>query len=56
MREKKKVYKILVGNPEQKRPPGGLRHRQEDGIKMDLRQTGSEGAECIHVAQDMDWR
>jgi hypothetical protein len=34
------VYKILVGKPEGKRPFGRQRHRWEDGIRMDLRETG----------------
>jgi hypothetical protein len=29
-------YKILAGKSEWKRPLGGLRHRREDVIKMDL--------------------
>jgi hypothetical protein len=33
------VYKILVGNPEGKRPLGRPRRRWEDGIRMDLRET-----------------
>jgi hypothetical protein len=37
MREKKKVYRFLVGNPKRKRPLGRPRRRWEDGIRMDLR-------------------
>jgi hypothetical protein len=33
-------YRVLVGKPEGKRPLGRLRHRWEDGIGMDLRETG----------------
>jgi hypothetical protein len=40
MGEERKVYKVLVGNPEGKRPLGRLRRRWEDGIRMDLRETG----------------
>jgi hypothetical protein len=40
MREKRKVYKILVGKPEGKRRFGRPRSRWEGGIKMDLRETG----------------
>jgi hypothetical protein len=43
MREDRKVYKILVGKPEGKRPLGRLRSRWEDGIRMDLRETGLGG-------------
>jgi hypothetical protein len=36
----RKVYKILVGKPEGKRPLGRPRRRWEDGIRMDLRTIG----------------
>jgi len=32
------AYKILVGNPERKRPLGRLRHRWKNNIKMDLKE------------------
>jgi hypothetical protein len=35
--EKRKAYRILVGNPEGKRPLGRPRHRWVDNIKIDLR-------------------
>jgi hypothetical protein len=35
-----KVYKILVGKPEGKRPLGRRRRRWENGIKMDLGEIG----------------
>jgi hypothetical protein len=34
--ERRKVYKVLVGKPEGKRPLGRPRHIWEDGIRMDL--------------------
>jgi hypothetical protein len=40
MGEERKVYKVLVGKPKGKRPPGRPRRRWEDGIKMDLREIG----------------
>jgi hypothetical protein len=40
MGEERKVYKFLVRKPEGKRPLGRQRRRWEDGIRMDLRQTG----------------
>jgi hypothetical protein len=40
MGEEREVYKVLVGKPEGKRPLGRPRHRWEDGIRMDLRETG----------------
>jgi hypothetical protein len=40
MEEKRKVCKVLMGKPEGKRPLGRPRCRLEDGIKMDLLETG----------------
>jgi hypothetical protein len=57
MGEERNVYKVLVGKPEGKRPLERPRHRREDGIKMNLRETGWEGVEWIHLVQDRDrWR
>jgi hypothetical protein len=54
MGEERKVSKVLVGNPEGKRPPGRPRHSCEDWIRMDLRETGLEGVNWIQLAQDRD--
>jgi hypothetical protein len=52
MGEERKVYKVLVGKPEGKRPLGRPRHRLEDGIRMDLREIGlGEGGVWI----GFDW-
>jgi hypothetical protein len=40
MGEERKVYRVLVGKPEEKRPLRRPRHRCEDGIRMDLREIG----------------
>jgi hypothetical protein len=40
MGEERKVYKVLVGKPEGKRPLGRPRRRWEDGIRMDLMKIG----------------
>jgi hypothetical protein len=40
MGQGRKVYKVLLGKPEGKRPLGRPRRRREDGIRMDLRETG----------------
>jgi hypothetical protein len=40
MGEERKVYKVLVGKPEGKSLLGRLRHRWEDGFRMDLREIG----------------
>jgi hypothetical protein len=38
-----KVYKVLVGKPEGKRPLGRPRRRWEDGLTVDLREIGWGG-------------
>jgi hypothetical protein len=40
MGEERKVYKVLVGKPEGKRPLGRPRRRREDEIRMDFREIG----------------
>jgi hypothetical protein len=35
-----KMYKVLMGKPEAKRPLGRPRSRWEDGIRMDLGEIG----------------
>jgi hypothetical protein len=40
MGEERKLYKVLVGKPEGKRPLGRPRRSWEDGIRMDLSQIG----------------
>jgi hypothetical protein len=53
MGEERKMYKVLVGKPEGRRP----RRRWEDGVRMDLREIGLGGVEWIPLAQDRDrWR
>jgi hypothetical protein len=43
MGEERKVYKVLEGKPEGKRPLGRPRRRWEDGIRMDLGEIGLGG-------------
>jgi hypothetical protein len=46
-----------VGKPEGKRPLGNPRHRCEDNIKLDRREIGGGGMDCIDLAQNRDqWR
>jgi hypothetical protein len=40
MGEEMKLYRVLVGKPQGKRPVERPRHRREDGIRMDLREIG----------------
>jgi hypothetical protein len=54
MGEERKVYKVLVGNSEGRRPLGRPRLRWEDGVRMDLRETGLGGVDWIRLAQDRD--
>jgi hypothetical protein len=57
MGEGRKLYRVLVGKPEGKRPLERPRRRWEDGIKMDLKGIGWGGEEWVHLAQDRDrWR
>jgi hypothetical protein len=41
--ERRGVYRVLVERHEGKRPLGRPRHRWEDNIKLDLRETGIDG-------------
>jgi hypothetical protein len=50
----RKVYKVLVGKPEGKRPLGRPRRRWEDGIRMDLGEIGWQSVEWMQLAQDRD--
>jgi hypothetical protein len=57
MGEKINACRILVGNPEGKRPLGRPRRNWEDNIKIDLREIGWAGMAWIDLAQDRDqWR
>jgi hypothetical protein len=57
MGEKRKVYKVLMGKPEGKRPLGRPRRRWEDLIRMDLRDIGLGDVDWIRLAEDRDrWR
>jgi hypothetical protein len=57
MGEKRKAYRMLMGNPEGKRPLGRPRSGWVDNIKMDLKEIGCNGKDWINLAQDRDqWR
>ena len=43
MGDRRGIYRVSVGKPEGKRPPGRPRHRWEDCIKMDLQEVGCGG-------------
>jgi hypothetical protein len=46
------VYRVLVGRPEGKRPVRRPRRKWYDNIRMDLRELGIDGSNCIWLAQD----
>jgi hypothetical protein len=57
MGEERKMYKVLVGKPEGKRPLGRPRRRWQDRVRMDLGETGLGVVDWIRLAQDRDrWR
>jgi len=57
MEERRGVYRILVGKPEEKRPLGRPRRRWEDNIDMDLHEVGCGCMDWIELAQARDrWR
>jgi hypothetical protein len=57
MGEKRNMYRLLVGKPKGKRPPGRSRCRWIDNIKMDLLEIGLSVVDWIGLAQDgYRWR
>jgi hypothetical protein len=56
MGEERNVYRVLMGKPDGKRPLGIPRHSWEDGIRMDLRETGWGSVYWIQLAQDNFYR
>jgi hypothetical protein len=49
MEKKRNAYRILVGEPEGKRPVGRPRRRWVDNIKMDLRKIGWDGLIWLRI-------
>jgi hypothetical protein len=57
MREKRNVYRLLVGKQEGKTPLGRPRHRWADNIKIDLLEIGLSVVDWTGLAQDRyKWR
>jgi hypothetical protein len=57
MGEERKLYKVLVGKPEGRRPLGRPKRRWENGYRMDLREIDLWGVDWIRLAQNRDrWR
>jgi len=52
-----RVYRVLVGTPEGRRPLERPRRRWKDNMKMDLQEVGRAGMDRMELAQDRDgWR
>jgi hypothetical protein len=57
MEEKKNALKLLLGNPEGKKPLGRPRHTWVDNTKMDLGEIKWGAVVCIGLAQVWyNWR
>ena len=57
MGKERKLYRVLVGKPEGRRPLGRPRYRWVDNIRMDLQEVGCGYMDWIGLAQDRDrWR
>ena len=57
MGEERRVYRVLLGKPEGRRPLGRPRRRWVDNIRIDLQEVGCGYMDWIGLAQDTDrWR
>jgi hypothetical protein len=57
MDEEREVYRVLVGDPERKRPLGRPRRRWVANIRMYLQEVGCGYVDLLGLAQDRDrWR
>jgi hypothetical protein len=55
--EKRNAYRLLVGEPEGKKPLARPRRRWVDSIRMDLGEVGRGDVDWIGLAQDRNrWR
>jgi hypothetical protein len=54
MRERRGVYRVLVGKPEGKKILGRPRRRWMDNIKIDLQEVVCGGVDWSDLAQDTD--
>jgi len=54
--EERGVYRVLVGEPEGKRPLGRPRRKWVNNVKMDLQEVGCGYMDWIGLAQDKDRR
>jgi len=57
MGEERRVYRVLVGKPEGRRPLGRPRRRWVDNIRIDVQEVGCRYMDWIWLTQDRDrWR
>jgi hypothetical protein len=57
MGEKRNAYRLLVGKPGGKRPPGRPRRTWVDNVRMDLGEVGWGDVDWIDLAKDRNrWR
>jgi len=54
MEKRRGVYRVLVGNPDGKRPLGRPGHGGVDNIEMDLQEMLCGGVDWIKLAHDRD--
>jgi hypothetical protein len=54
MAEMKNAHKILVGKPEGRRQLGAGTCRCKDNIQVDIKESGYENVNLVHMHQDMD--
>jgi hypothetical protein len=55
--EKRNAYRLFVGNPEEKRPPGRSRHMWFSNINQNLIEKGWDGLDWIVLVQNKEkWR
>ena len=52
MEHSRNAYRVLMGQPQGKRPIGRPRRRWEDNIKMDLSEVGYDPGDWIDLAED----
>jgi hypothetical protein len=49
--ERRGLYRVLMGKPEEKRPLGRPRCRRKNNIKIDLQEVGCERMDWFKLAQ-----
>jgi hypothetical protein len=52
LKKRRDVHRVHVGSPEGNKPLGSLAHVWADNIRMHIKETVWEDADCIHLAQN----